>query len=210
MRRVALIGLCTLAVAFDAACAGDTPLKYPHTMRGKQVDDYHGKPVADPYRWLEADVRESKEVAAWVEAENKVTNAYLDAIPERDAHQEAAHRIVELRGFSLPAKKGGLYFYSRNDGLQNQSVLFVADGLKAKPRVARSRIYGPRMAPSRSRGTAVSPEAKYLAYSQIRGGFRLEHLVRPRYSHRQGSERRAQVDQVLRRFLDQRRQGLLL
>ena len=153
-----------------ASLAGDTPLKYPKTKRVDQVDDYHGTKVPDPYRWLEADVRESKEVAAWVEAENKVTNAYLDAIPERDGIKKRLTELWNFERYSLPAKKSGLYFFTRNDGLQNQSVLYVADALKAKPRVLLDPNKWSKDGTVSLAGTAVSPEAKFLAYGKSEGG----------------------------------------
>ena len=99
-----LIGLAvTVAVSFTIS-AQEGRLKYPETKKGEYVDDYHGTKVADPYRWLEDDVRKSKEVADWVEAENKVTDAYLEAIPEREADPQAAHRAVELREVLRPVQ----------------------------------------------------------------------------------------------------------
>src|SRR5207248_92375 len=89
---VAALFLSGLAAA--AVCSADNPrLDYPQTRRIDHVDDYHGTKVADPYRWLEDDVRKSKDVADWVEAENKVTFAYLESIPERDALKR---RLTEL------------------------------------------------------------------------------------------------------------------
>src|SRR5205807_4088359 len=87
-----LSALCLAGVTL-AVAAGGASLNYPDTKRGNQVDDYHGTRVEDPYRWLEDDVRESKEVADWVAAENKVTFAYLNSIPERDAIKK---RVTEL------------------------------------------------------------------------------------------------------------------
>src|SRR5438876_780093 len=80
-------------MATSLMTAEETALKYPVTRRGDQVDLYHGVKVADPYRWLEDDVRKSKDVADWVEAQNKVTNAYLQGIPERAA---ILKRLTEL------------------------------------------------------------------------------------------------------------------
>src|SRR3954453_4948701 len=105
---------CTLSPA------GDAPLTYPHSRRGVQIDVYHGTKVADPYRWLEEDVRKSKEVADWVAAENKVTEAYLKSIPERDTPRARLKDLWNYPKFSVPFKAGGRYFYSKNDGLQNQ------------------------------------------------------------------------------------------
>ncbi|MGL6094586.1 MAG: prolyl oligopeptidase family serine peptidase [Fimbriiglobus sp.] len=108
---------------------------YPETRKGDTTDTYHGTTVADPYRWLEDDVRKSKDVAAWVAAENKVTAAFLDAIPERPAIKR---RITELWNYekqSAPFKANGRYFFSKNDGLQNQAVLYTLPILDAEPRV---------------------------------------------------------------------------
>jgi prolyl oligopeptidase len=108
-------------------------LKYPEVRRGDQVDDYHGTKVIDPYRWLE-DV-DSQETKKWVEAENKVTFGYLEKIPQRKAIENRLTELWNFERFGLPEKRGGKYFYTRNDGLQNQSVLYVADALDAEPRM---------------------------------------------------------------------------
>ena len=83
--RKTIFGGLTMILAFGLAVAGDTRMKYPETKKTDHVDEYHGTKVPDPYRWLEDDVRQSKEVAAWVEAQNKVTTAFLESIPQRDA-----------------------------------------------------------------------------------------------------------------------------
>lgn len=129
-------------------------MKYPEIKKGDVVDDYHGTKVADPYQWLEDDVRKSKAVAEWVEAENKVTEAFLDSISERAAIKQ---RITELWNFekytppfriASPYKAGGKYFYFKNDGLQNQSVLYVQDALEAAPHVVIDPNSRARMEPS--------------------------------------------------------------
>ena len=84
------------------AVAADAPIVYPAAKRIDHFDTYHGVKVADPYRWLEDDVRKSEEVKAWVEAENKITNAYLQAIPERDGIQKRLTETVELRKVFRP------------------------------------------------------------------------------------------------------------
>jgi prolyl oligopeptidase len=150
--------------------AGDEPLKYPNTKRGDQIDEYHGVKVADPYRWLEEDVRESKEVKDWVDAENKVTNAYLAKISERAAIKKRLTELWNYERFSLPTKRNGLYFFTRNDGLQNQSVLYVADGLNAEPRLLLDPNKWSKDGTISLAGTAVDPDAKYLAYGKSEGG----------------------------------------
>jgi prolyl oligopeptidase len=106
---------------------------YPSARRSDQVDDYHGEKVADPYRWLE-DV-DSAETKAWVEAENKLTFGYLEQIPQRAAIKERLTQLWNFERYGVPVKRGGKYFYTRNDGLQNQAMLYVADTLDGQPRV---------------------------------------------------------------------------
>src|SRR5438477_10075744 len=119
--RAAALLMSGLLAAW-ATAAGDSAVEYPKTRRGEQVDDYHGTKVLDPYRWLEDDVRKSEEVAAWVESQNKVTFAYLKAIPEREAIRRRLTELWDYEKYSSPSKVAGRYFYTKNDGLQNQSV----------------------------------------------------------------------------------------
>src|SRR5262245_44883512 len=116
-----LVALLVLAVA---APAPDGPPSYPATKRVDHTDNYHGTAVADPYRWLEDDVRTDSDVAAWVAEQNKVTEAFLKAIPERAAIQRRLTELWNYERYTVPYKEGGRYFYSKNDGLQNQNVLY--------------------------------------------------------------------------------------
>jgi len=109
------------------------PLEYPRTATVDQVDVYHGVEVADPYRWLEDDVRESEAVRAWVEAQNEVTFAHLRGIPEREAIKSRLTELWDYERFGIPVKEGGRYFYSYNDGLQNQEVVYLQSSLDAAP-----------------------------------------------------------------------------
>ncbi|MCB0570740.1 MAG: S9 family peptidase [Phaeodactylibacter sp.] len=102
--------------------------QYPASRRVDQVDVYHGVSVADPYRWLEADVRESEENAKWVEEQNNAARKYLDALPQRESFRERLETLWNYERFSPPEKAAGRYFYFRNDGLQNQSVLYRQKG----------------------------------------------------------------------------------
>jgi len=105
-------------------------LTYPTTYRSDQVDVYHGTKVIDPYRWLEDP--DSEETKSWVEAENKLTFGYLEKIPERTSIEKRLTELWNYERFGLPRKRGNRYFYTRNDGLQNQSVLYVTEGLEGK------------------------------------------------------------------------------
>jgi prolyl oligopeptidase len=151
----------------------DEPIVYPPAKRVDQTDVYHGVKVADPYRWLEEDVRKSPEgdaVKAWVEAENKITNAYLQAIPERAGIQKRLTELWNYEKFTAPIKVGGRYFYRKNDGLQNQAVLYVMDKLDGEPRVLIDPNAWSKDGTIALGGTAVSPEAKFIAYAVSEAG----------------------------------------
>ena len=129
-----------LLIAFVAhsclvACGGGEPptLAYPDTATVDQMDNYHGTEVADPYRWLEDDVRESAAVSDWVAAQNAVTFAYLDTIPERALIGERMTELWDYERYYLPRKAGERYFYEYNDGLQNQEVIYTQTDLDAEP-----------------------------------------------------------------------------
>ncbi|MCM8730802.1 prolyl oligopeptidase family protein [Hephaestia sp. GCM10023244] len=111
------------------------PIAYPHTDREDVSDELFGIAIADPYRWLETDVRESDRVRAWVEAENAVTDAYLDTLPGRAAFTARMRSLFDYERFGVPVKKGGRYFYLHNSGLQNQPVLYVRDSAEGEGRV---------------------------------------------------------------------------
>jgi len=108
-------------------------ITYPATAKGEQTDDYHGVKVADPYRWLEDD--NAPATKAWVESENKVTSGYLDQIPERALIRQRLTRLWNYERYGIPFKEGGRYFFTKNDGLQNQSVLYTMRSLSETPRL---------------------------------------------------------------------------
>jgi len=117
----------------DRAVTDELRLVYPETRTVPQVDDFHGTEVADPYRWLEDDVRENEDVAAWVEAQNAVTFGYLKQIPQRNAIEKRLTQLWNYERFSTPTRAGGRYYFFRNDGLQNQSVLYMQATLDDDP-----------------------------------------------------------------------------
>lgn len=159
-----------LGLMFSVVYAEEAALHYPDTKRVDHADEYHGVRVPDPYRWLEADVREEKEVAAWVQAENKVTNAYLEAIPEREPIKRRLTELWNYERYSAPFKKGGLYFFTKNDGLQNQNVLYVQASLKEEPRVLLDPNTWSKDGTVSLAGLSVSPDGRYLAYSKSDAG----------------------------------------
>ena len=133
--RSALTALLTMGIALPASTAVPTDaISYPDTRREDIVETRFGETVADPYRWLENDVRADSEVSAWVEAENKVTDKYLASLGNRDAIRTRLKTLWNYERYSVPRKRGGRYFYTYNSGLQNQPVLLVRDGLGGKER----------------------------------------------------------------------------
>jgi len=110
-------------------------LRYPITERLPLVETQFGERVADPYRWLENDVREDPRVAQWVDAQNRVTRGYLDQLPRRDWFEKRIAELIDYERIGIPRKAGRSYFYERNSGLQNQAQLFVRKGLAGKPRL---------------------------------------------------------------------------
>lgn len=126
------------ALAAQAAAdqaPGEPVLAYPQTRRTDLSETQFGLAVADPYRWLENDVRNDNEVKAWVEAQNALTSSVLQALPGREALEKRITELYDYERFAPPLKKGGHYFYTHNSGLQNQSVLFVRDSVNGEGRV---------------------------------------------------------------------------
>jgi len=172
---LALVALSMTPAAAQAAeaatASAPTPvLTYPDTARGDTVDPQFGVDVADPYRWLEDDVRVNPKVADWVAAQNKVTDAYLATLPGRDTFKKRMTELYNYERFGLPTKAGTRYFYTRNDGLQPQSVLYVRDGLKGEGRV----LIDPNLW-AKDGATALaewnpSEDGKHLLYSVQDGG----------------------------------------
>ena len=154
--------------AAEAAAAATAPapaLTYPDTLRGETVDRQFGVDVADPYRWLEDDVRVNPKVADWVAAQNEVTDAYLDTLPGRDAFKARMTELYNYERFGLPTKAGSRYFYSRNDGLQPQSVLYVREGLQGEGRVLIDPNLWAKDGATALAEWSPSEDGKHLLYS---------------------------------------------
>ena len=143
-------------------------LNYPKTATGNQTDVYHGKSVADPYRWLED--TNSAETQAWVEAENKVTHAWLDEIPQREAIKKRITELYNYERYASAFSWGGRYFLFRNDGLQNQSVLYTVSSKGDNEKV----LFDPNTLRADGTaalcGTSVSHDGKLFAYAISQAG----------------------------------------
>ncbi len=147
-----------------------TPLMTPLTRRGDVVDDYFGTKIPDPYRWLEDD--NSPETEAWVEAQNRVTFAFLESTPERDAIRKRLTELWDYERFGLPSREGRWYVYSRNDGLQNQPVLYRTKGFDAEPEVLLdpNTLSEDGTVALAEGGTAFTDDGRLLAWATASGG----------------------------------------
>jgi prolyl oligopeptidase len=145
-------------------------ITYPQTKRVDLVEKPFGQTVSDPYRWLENDVRSDKEVASWVESQNKVTNAYLDKLPGRDIFKDRLKQLYNYEKFTIPVKKGGRYFYFRNSGLQSQRVLYVRDSVDGAGRVLIDPNSWTKDGATALAEWSVSYDGTRLAYAVQDGG----------------------------------------
>lgn len=159
-----------LAACLTAVLAEGETLQYPKTPRVDQTDDYHGTKIADPYRWLEDDVRSNEQVRAWVEAENKLTFGYLEQIPERAAIVERLTELWNYERYSAPFKAGERYYFYKNDGLQNQSVLYSLASLDGEPEVVIDPNSWNDEGTSALKSISFSDDGRYLAYARAEAG----------------------------------------
>lgn len=144
------------------------PLVYPVTPKGDTVDVYHGISIPDPYRWLEDD--NSEATKAWVKAQNTVAFDYLKSIPQRDAIRDRLTALWNYERVGLPARHGDRWFYTRNSGLQNQSVLYRADELSGESKVLLDPNTLSKDGTVSLTVTSVSEDGKWLVYGTSAGG----------------------------------------
>jgi len=144
-----------------------TVSSYPETKTVAQQDNYHGTTVSDPYRWLE---EESEEVNAWVEAQNELARPYLAELPSKALYKERLTALWDYEKYSTPYMVNDKLFYTYNNGLQNQYVLYMADGLNGKPEVLIDPNTLSDDGTVSMASTELSPKASYLAYMLSDGG----------------------------------------
>ncbi|MBM4167350.1 MAG: S9 family peptidase [Ignavibacteria bacterium] len=162
-----LILSCLFSILF-ISFSHSQPYKYPQPKKIEHVDSYFGTTVSDPYRWMED--LDSKEVAEWVAEENKVTFSYLEKIPFRTQLKERLTKIWNYPKYGIPYKEGKQWFYSKNDGLQNQSVVYVQKNLDAQPEVLLDPNKFSADGTIALSGQSFTNDGKYLAYSISRSG----------------------------------------
>jgi len=162
----------TLLLAYGMITANTfgqkSKLTYPITKKDNTVDTYFGVKVTDPYRWLENDT--TKETAAWVKAQNKVTSSYLEKIPFRNKLKERLTNLTNYEKIGAPFKKNGKYYFYKNDGLQNQSVLYVQNTLDSEPEVFLDPNKLSEDGTVALTGISFSKDGKYFAYTISRSG----------------------------------------
>ncbi len=164
MRKVLILFTCMMTAQSMMA----QKINYPQTMRDDTVDDYFGVKVADPYRWLENDT--SAQTAAWVEAENRVTQTFLQKIPQRAKLAKRLKEVANYEKIGLPAEHNGKWYFYKNNGLQNQSVLYVMDELGGTPRVFLDPNTLSTDGTVALKGVFFSHNGKYAAYAISRSG----------------------------------------
>ena len=157
-----------VVVGVMASLALAQSLQYPAARKTEQTDTYHGVKVSDPYRWLEDD--RSEEVARWVKAENEATFSYLDKIPYRAQVMKRLEQVYNYPKYGQPFRRGKFYFFSKNDGLQNQSVFYVQEGLDGKPELLVDPNKFSADGTSRLHALTVSRDGQYCAYAVSTGG----------------------------------------
>ncbi len=164
--------VCSILLLIFAASLNSSTqaqgLKYPVTRQVDHTDTYHGVKVADPYRWLEDD--NSTETAEWVEAQNRLTFGYLEQIPFRKQLRERMEQVYNYPKYSSPFRKGEYYFFYKNDGLQNQSVLYIQKGLDGTPEVLLDPNKFSTDGTAKLVGFTLSKDGRYAAYGISKGG----------------------------------------
>ena len=152
--------------ATDSASA--PKITYPGTKKVEQVDDYFGTKVPDPYRWLENE--SAPEVASWVESENQLTFSYLEKIPYRQKIKDRLTQLLNYPKYTAPSRRGDYFFFTKNDGLQNQSVYYIQKGLNGTPEVLIDPNKLSADGTSRLIAFSLSKDGKYLGYGVSKGG----------------------------------------
>jgi prolyl oligopeptidase len=152
----------------DNQTAIDTALIYPETRKDTITDDYFGTKLADPYRWLEDD--HSEETKAWVTEQNKLTFTYLDKIPFRKDLRNRIEKLFNYEKCGTPFKEAGNYYYFKNDGLQNQDVLFASNQLKDSAKIVIDPNTFSKDGTTSLSGFSFSKDGKYMAFQVSEGG----------------------------------------
>ena len=169
-KHLGLSGLVIAAALMSLPLVADSKLQYPQTKKVDVKDTYFGTVVNDPYRWLETDVRESKDVENWVEQENKVTFGYLESLPYRNAIKQRLTDLWNYEKYTTPSKIGSRYLFQKNNGLQNQYVVYVEDSLAGPARVLLDPNTWSKDGTVALAGYSWPDDGRYLAYGVAEAG----------------------------------------
>lgn len=167
---LALAGAATIALIATPGAAQSVTPDYPATRATDTSETLFGETIADPYRWLENDVRTDPQVAQWVEAQNTVTDAYLETLPGTAWFKKRLAELIDYERFGIPNKAGDRYFYSYNSGLMNQAQYFVRDGWDGEARLLLDPNQWSADNATALADTAPSKSGRYLAYAIQDGG----------------------------------------
>ena len=172
LNGVLLLGACHTQQKATESSSTNTKqisVKYPATRKDDTVtDDYFRRKISDPYRWLEDD--QSAETRAWVVEQNKVTSAYLSQIPDRDKFKKRLSALFNYERYTPPFKEGGKYYYFKNDGLQNQSILYSQEKLDGPATLVLDPNKFSADGTTSLGEMDFSKDGRYLAYSTSKGG----------------------------------------
>lgn len=146
------------------------PVPPPHTKQVEHADNYHGVVVADPYRWLEQNVRTSEEVQGWIHSQNAYTESFLSQIPQRPLIKKQLTSLWNYEKFSAPERRGDYYYYHYNGGLQNQPVLMRQLGLHGSPDILIDPNTWSEDGTLALAGTVLSRDGRYLAFAVQQAG----------------------------------------
>jgi prolyl oligopeptidase len=174
-------------------------LAYPTTKKVDQVDAYFGIEVRDPYRWLEDEM--STERDAWIAEQNAITFKYLETIPFRQKVKERLERLFDYPKYSTPFRKGENFLFYKNEGLQNQSVLYIQKGLTGAPEILLDPNTFSEDGTTRLTGFTLSKDGRYACYGISRGGIRLAGILHDGHEEPENSPRHAEVGEGLRHRL---------
>lgn len=163
-----LLSLLLLSLFFGVPSMNAQEIKYPHPKKVEQKDNLFGVTVEDPYRWMEDD--NSPERAKWVQAENEISDGYFNKIEYRQKIKDRIAKVLNYPRYSSPFRESNLVFFFKNDGLQNQSVMYVQNGLEGKPEVLLDPNTFSADGTTTLSNLEISKDAKYIAYGTSVGG----------------------------------------
>jgi prolyl oligopeptidase len=164
-KSLLLVVLCS----FLASAVPAQKINYPKPKKAEQVDNYHGTRVSDPYRWME-DAPLNADTEAWIESENRLTDEYFATIPEREKIKNRLTELWNYERYSAPSKVGNKYLYSKNDGLQNQSVLYISNSINDPGRVFFDPNKLTADGTAALSGSSFTDDGKLWAYGVARSG----------------------------------------